>query len=46
MIGKKELIDTKNYAIMEAVRQGVDGYIENFYNRKRLHSYLDYMSPA
>ena len=42
---KKELTYTKKYAIKE-VKQDVDDYIENFYNRKRLHSYLGYMSPA
>ena len=31
---------------MEEVKQDVDDYKENFYNRKRLHSYLGYMSPA
>ena len=30
---------------MEEVREDVDDYIENFYNRKRLHCYLGYMSP-
>ena len=43
---KKRLIYTKKYATMEQVKQDVDDYIENFYNRKRLHSYLGYMSPA
>ncbi len=43
---KKELIYTKKYATMEEVKQDVDDYIENFHNRKRLHSYLGYMRTA
>lgn len=30
----------------EEVRLAITEYIEVFYNRQRLHSYLDYMSPA
>ena len=33
-----------NYAIIDEVGKDVTDYIENFYNRKRLHSYLGYMS--
>ena len=43
---KKELIYRKKYAIIDDVRKDVTDYIENFYNRKRLHSYLGYMSPV
>ncbi len=43
---QKELIYRKKYAIIDEVRKDVTDYIENFYNRKRLHSYLGYMSPV
>lgn len=36
---KKELIYRKRYVIKDDVRRDVADYIENFYNRKRLHSY-------
>ncbi len=41
---KKELIYRKQYAIIDEVWKDETDYIENFYNRKRLHSYLGYMS--
>ena len=43
---KKELIYHKKYAIIDEVGKDVTDYIENFYNRKRLHSYLGYMNPV
>ena len=43
---KKELIYRKNYATIEEVKIDVFRYIELFYNRKRLHSSLGYMSPV
>ena len=43
---KKEFIMRKGYATMEAVEDDLFYYIEVFYNRKRLHSTLDYMSPV
>lgn len=43
---KKERIYRRNYDTMEAVRQDMFRYIELFYNRKRLHSVLGYMSPV
>lgn len=43
---KKEFISRKEYATMEAVKQDVFYYVEIFYNRKRLHSVLGYMSPV
>lgn len=42
---KKEKIYRKSYDTMEEVKQDVFWYIEIFYNRKRRHSKLDYMSP-
>ena len=41
---KKELTFRRKYATIEDVK--TDRYIELFYNRKRLHSTLDYMSPV
>ena len=41
-----ELIFRKKYATMEEVKTDLYRYIELFYNRKRLHSTLGYMSPV
>ena len=43
---KKECIYLKNYATIEEVKQDVFEYVEIIYNRKRMHSYLGYMSPV
>ena len=43
---KKELIFRRKYATMEEVKTDLYRYIELFYNRKRLHSTLGYMSPV
>lgn len=43
---KKECIYLKNYATIDEVKRDIFEYIEIFYNRKRMHSYLGYMSPV
>ncbi len=43
---KKECIYLKNYATIEEVKKDIYEYVEIFYNRKRMHSYLGYMSPV
>lgn len=43
---KKECIRRKNYDTIEEVKKDLFKYIELFYNRKRLHSTLGYMSPV
>ncbi len=43
---KKECIYQKNYGTIEEVRKDIFEYVELFYNRKRMHSYLGYMSPV
>jgi transposase InsO family protein len=43
---KTELIDHQSWATRSQVRQAVFEFIEVFYNRQRLHSSLDYLSPA
>jgi transposase InsO family protein len=43
---KKECIYLKNFATMEEVKRDIFEYVEIFYNRKRMHSYLGYMSPV
>lgn len=43
---KLELIDRRSWATRAQVRTAVFEYIEVFYNRRRLHSTLDYMTPA
>jgi transposase InsO family protein len=43
---KKELIYQRKFATREEARREIFDFIEIFYNRKRLHSYLGYMSPV
>ena len=43
---KKEQIFKRKYDTMEEVQRDVFEYIELFYNRKRMHSHLGYMSPV
>ena len=43
---KKEYIYQKEYAIIEMVEKDIFYYVEIFYNRKRLHSNLGYLSPV
>ena len=43
---KKECIYLKKYATIEEVKADIFEYVELFYNRKRMHSYLGYMSPV
>ena len=43
---KKERIYRRDYDTIEDVKRDVFEYIEMFYNRKRLHSVLGYMSPV
>jgi putative transposase len=43
---KLELIPDKAFVSREAARLAVFDYIEAFYNRMRMHSALDYRSPA
>ena len=42
---KTELVHHEHYATREQAKQSIFEYIEIFYNRKRLHSSLDYLSP-
>jgi transposase InsO family protein len=43
---KLELIDRRSWATRTQVRRAVFDYIEVFFNRRRLHSSLDYLTPA
>ena len=43
---KKEYIYRKSYATIEEIDRDVFRYIELFYNEKRMHSILGYMSPV
>jgi transposase InsO family protein len=42
----EELIYRKKYSTMEEVETDIFEYIEMFYNRKRLHGTLGYVSPV
>ena len=42
---KTERVHQKSYATREQARQSIFEYIEVFYNRKRLHSSIGYVSP-
>ena len=42
----KEKIYRKKYDTIEEVKKDVFWYIEVFYNRKRRHSTLEYMTPV
>ena len=43
---KTERVDHRVYATQDEARRDLLGYIEAFYNPRRLHSALDYISPA
>jgi len=43
---KRELIDTRSWPTREGLRRAVFEYIEGWYNTRRLHSSLGYLSPA
>jgi putative transposase len=43
---KRELIDTRSWPTREGLRRAIFDYIEGWYNVRRLHSSLDYCSPA
>jgi putative transposase len=42
---KVELVHTCRFPTHEAARSAVFEYLEAFYNRRRLHSSLGYLSP-
>jgi putative transposase len=43
---KSELVHTRSWPTNVELRSAVFEYIEAFYNRRRLHSSLDYMTPS
>lgn len=43
---KLELIDRRSWATRTQARRAVFDYIERFFNRRRLHSSLGYLTPA
>jgi putative transposase len=43
---KRELIDTRPWQTRATLRDAVFEYIEGWYNTRRLHSSLGYLSPA
>ena len=43
---KKERVHRRNYATRDEARADLFDYVERFYNQRRLHSTIGYMSPA
>ena len=43
---KKEMIYHQKFKTREAARQAIFDYIEVFYNRNRIHSALNYLTPS
>jgi transposase InsO family protein len=43
---KHEQISCQRYGTLEELRKSLHDFIEDYYNRERLHSALDYSSPA
>lgn len=43
---KRELITTRTWRSVTELRRAVFNYIEGWYNTRRLHSSLGYLSPA
>lgn len=43
---KSEYTDSQSFESHEDAEAGVNEYIENFYNKERLHSTLSYLSPV
>ena len=43
---KAERVNDQDYWTREEAKTDIIDYIERFYNRKRLHSYLGYISPV
>ncbi len=43
---KTEWVDHENYRTHQEAKKSLFEYIEIFYNRRRRHSYLDYLSPV
>ncbi len=43
---KRELIDTRSWPTRAGLHRAVFEYIEGWYNTRRLHSTLGYLSPV
>ena len=43
---KRELVEERSHGTRDEARQDIFKYIELYYNRVRMHSTLDYMSPV
>ncbi|BFL66166.1 hypothetical protein SKB0092_42450 (plasmid) [Roseomonas mucosa] len=42
---KTELVHHRTYATRNEAKRDLFSYVEGFYNRRRLHSALDYRTP-
>jgi transposase InsO family protein len=43
---KTELVNGRRYATREEAKRDLFAYIEGYYNRRRLHSALGYITPV
>jgi transposase InsO family protein len=43
---KKEFIHTRPWLGLTDLKSGIKGWIESYYNTRRRHSYLDYLTPS
>jgi len=44
-MGKRELMSERRFATRDEARLAIFEYVEVFYNRRRMHRSIDYVSP-
>ncbi len=43
---KKEFVHLHAFAVLKQLRAGIFDYVETYYNRRRIHSTINYMTPV